>query len=379
MRFALVAGEISGDILGAAIIHALKVRFPEATFYGVAGPRMIEAGCEPVETIEALSVMGIAEVLRVLPRLFALRAQLVERFVRDEPDCFIGIDAPDFNLGLEKRLKQRGIKTVHVVSPTVWAWRKGRLKGIAESVSLMLCLYPFEKKFYDEHGVRAEYIGHPLADELDERVTQAQARQRLALPVMARTVAILPGSRAGEIKCLAERFVKAAAWLHARDPQLQFVTPLAKPALRAALEQAIAEYAPTLSWRLLDGQSREAMRAADVVLIASGTATLECLLLGRPMVIAYRTAPLTAWLMLKAGLLKTRHVGLPNLLAAEPLVPEFLQDAVVPEPVGEAVLKLLDDAWLRQRQLDQFGAVRRELKRDAGALASQAIKKLLYA
>ena len=379
MKFALVAGEISGDILGAAIIRALKTRFPEATFYGVAGPRMIEAGCEPVESIEALSVMGLVEVLRVLPRLFALRAQLVERFASDAPDCFIGIDAPDFNLGLEKRLKARGIKTVHVVSPTVWAWRKGRIHDIAESVNMMLCLFPFETQHYAGTGIRAAYIGHPLADELDARVTQAQARQDLELSPSQPLVAVLPGSRAGELGHLAVPFAQAVAWLHRRKPELRFITPLAKPSLRAPLERAMAEHAPDVPWSLIEGRSREAMRAADVVLIASGTATLECLLLGRPMVVGYRTAALTAWLMLKAGLLKTRHVSLPNLLCAQPLVPEYLQERLLPDKLGEELLALLDDAWRRQRQLDQFDAVRTELRRDAAAHAAQAIKKLLHA
>lgn len=379
MRFALVAGEISGDILGAAIIRALRERFPDATFYGVAGPRMIEAGCEPIESIEALSVMGIAEVVKVLPRLFALRAQLVERFANDEPDCVIGIDAPDFNLGLERRLRRRGLKTVHVVSPTVWAWRKGRIHGIAQSVNLMLCLFPFETQHYAGTGIRAAYIGHPLADQLDAGTAPAPARQALGLPPSQPLVAVLPGSRAGELAHLAVPFAKTVAWLHQRKPELRFVTPLAKPSLRAPLERAIAQHAPGVPWTLIDGRSREAMQAAEVVLIASGTATLECLLLGRPMVVGYRTAALTAWLMLKAGLLKTRHVSLPNLLCAQPLVPEYLQERLVPERLGEELLALLDDAWRRQRQLDQFDAVRRELKRDAAAQAAAAIKKLLYA
>lgn len=377
MRFALIAGEISGDILGAALIRALKARFPHATFYGVAGPRMIEAGCEAIESIEALSLMGIAEVLPAIPRLLRLRAQLVERFARERPDVVIGIDAPDFNLGLERRLRERGLRTVHVVSPTVWAWRQGRVKSIARSVDLMLCLFPFEPRFYAGHGVAAEYIGHPLADELDDAVTPEAARAALALDPAQSCVAILPGSRGGELKHLAEPFAQAAAWLHARQPALRFVTPIAKPKLRAVMQAAIARHAPQVPWTLLDGQSRDAMRAADAVLLASGTATLECLLLGRPMVVAYRTAALTAWMMLKLGLLKTAHVSLPNILAAQPSVRELLQDAATPEALGGALLELLDDAHARGRQLAQFGAVRAELKRDSAALAADAITRLL--
>lgn len=377
MRFALVAGELSGDLLGAALIRALRARFAGATFYGVAGPRMIEAGCEPIESIDSLSVMGLAEVLPAIPRLLALRAQLLRRFTHDRPDCVIGIDAPDFNLGLERRLRERGLRTVHVVSPTVWAWRQGRVKHIARSVDLMLCLFPFEPPFYAGHGVRAEYIGHPLADELDDAGSVQAARTSLGLEPQQPCVAILPGSRGGEVRHLAEPFVQAAAWLHARRPDLRFITPVAKPRLRAALQAAIAQHAPQVPWTLLDGQSREAMRAADAVLLASGTATLECLLLGRPMVVAYRTAAFTAWLMLKAGLLKTRHVSLPNILSAQPAVRELLQDAATPEALGAAVLTLLEDEAARTQQLAQFGAVRAELKRDSAALAAQAVAALL--
>lgn len=377
MRFALIAGEISGDILGAALIRALQARFPHATFYGVAGPRMIEAGCEAIESIEVLSLMGIAEVLPAIPRLLKLRAQLVERFARERPDVVIGIDAPDFNLGLERRLRERGLRTVHVVSPTVWAWRQGRVKSIARSVDLMLCLFPFEPKFYAGHGVAAEYIGHPLADELDDAVTAEAARSALGLDPAQTCVAILPGSRGGELKHLAEPFAQAAAWLHARQPALRFVTPIAKTKLRAMMQAAIQRHAPQVPWTLLDGQSRDAMRAADAVLLASGTATLECLLLGRPMVVAYRTAALTAWMMLKLGLLKTAHVSLPNILAAQPSVRELLQDAATPEALGGALLELLNDAHARGRQIAQFGAVRAELKRDSAALAADAITRLL--
>lgn len=377
MRIAIIAGEISGDILGASIIHALKARFPEATFYGIAGPRMTAAGCQAIESIEALSVMGLAEVIKELPRLLRLRTALVERLTQDRPDVVIGIDAPDFNLGLERRLRERGLTTVHVVSPTVWAWRQGRVKGIARSVDLMLCLFPFEPKFYAGHAVAAEYIGHPLADELDDSTTPQQGRRALGLAESDRTVAILPGSRGGELKYLAEPFAQAARWIADRAPDVRFVTPIAEPKLRVAMEQAIAAHAPGLDWTLLDGQSREAMRAADVVLLASGTATLECLLLGRPMVAAYRGSALTAWLMLRAGLLKTRHVSLPNLLAAEATVPEMLQEQCAPGPLGREVLALLTDAAARRRQLDQFTAVRHELRRHAAERAAAAIASLL--
>ncbi|HUP92080.1 MAG TPA: lipid-A-disaccharide synthase [Solimonas sp.] len=386
MRIALVAGEISGDILGAALIRALRARLPQASFYGVAGPRMVEAGCEAIESIETLSVMGLAEVLPALPRLLRLRARLVARLAADRPDVVIGIDAPDFNLGLERRLRECGMRTVHVVSPTVWAWREGRIKGIARAVDLMLCLFPFEPAYYARNpdaqraGLKAAYIGHPLADELDDSVTQAQARRGLGLAEAGPVVAILPGSRGGELKYLAEPFARAAAWLQAQGSErIRFVTPLAKPKLRAAMEQAIRQHAPGLDWTLLEGRSREAMRAADAVLLASGTATLECLLLGRPMVAAYRGSAFSAWLLQGAGLLKTHYVTLPNLLAREPTVPELLQEQASPERLGAEVQKLLVDPAQRARQLAQFEQVRTELKRDAAARAAEAIASLLGA
>lgn len=377
VRIALVAGEISGDILGGAIVAALKARHPDIHCYGVAGPRMIAAGCEAIASIDVLSVMGLAEVLRELPRLLRFRRELVDRLLRDRPDVVVGIDAPDFNLGLERRLRTRGLRTVHVVSPTVWAWRSGRVKAIARAVERILCLFPFEPDWYARHQVRADYIGHPLADELDDGVSAAQARQQLGLEATAPLVTVMPGSRHGEIKYLAEPFAQTARWLHERVPGLRFVTPVAKPALRAPIEAAIHTHAPGVPWQIVDGDSRTAMRAGDAVLLASGTATLECLLLGRPMVVAYRSSALTAFIMLRLGLLKTRHVSLPNLLCAEPVVPELLQDAASPEALGTEVLKLLQDAAARQRQLGRFADVRAALRCNAARRAAEAILDLL--
>lgn len=390
LRFALIAGELSGDLLGAALIRGLQELRPDAEFYGVAGPAMVQAGCRPLASIEALSVMGIAEVLPALPRLFRLRADLLRRLTGGErPDIVIGIDAPDFNLGLERRLRDRGLLTVQVVSPSVWAWRRGRVRGIVRAVDLLLCLLPFEPAFYDaeirRHALagrgrqrfQARYIGHPLANELDDSVLPSQARARLGLAADGPLLAVLPGSRGSEIEYLSDTFVQAAAWLRVRLPGLRLITPIAKPALRARFAEAIATHAPQLDWTVVDGQSRDVMRAADAVLLASGTATLECLLLGRPMVVAYKGSPLTAWLMLKAGLLKTRYVSLPNLLSADPCVPELLQQAATPAALGAALLPLLRDTDARQRQLRQFDAVRAELRRDAGAAAAQAITELL--
>ncbi len=377
LRFALVAGEASGDILGAALILALRARFPQARFYGVTGPRMRDAGCDSVATIDALSVMGIAEVVPKIPALLKLRRTLHERFAVDRPDCFIGIDAPDFNLPLERRLREAGLRVAHLVSPTVWAWRRGRVNTIARSVDLMLCLFPFEPKFYAEHGVRAEYIGHPLADELMEPIAREAARARFEIPAGAPCVAVLPGSRGGELACLAEPFAAAAAWLAHRVENLYCVLPVAKPSLRPVVDRAIALHAPNVRWRVVDGQSREAMRAADVVLLASGTATLECLLLRRPMVVGYRVAAATAWLIRTFNLIKTEHVSLPNLLATQPVVPEFIQEQVNAETLGPALLDLLQQPAARDCQLAQFMAVANELRRDAAARAADAIAGLI--
>lgn len=374
MRFALVAGEASGDILGAALIRGLRARYPHATFYGVAGPRMREAGCEAIESIDALSIMGLVEVLKHLPRLLRLRRELVERIARDKPDAFIGIDAPDFNLRVEQDLHDRGIRTVHVNSPTIWAWRPGRIHGIARAVDLMLCLYPFEPALYEKVGVQAACIGHPLADQLDDKAAPAAARRQLGLAEAGPVVAVLPGSRASELRYLAEPFAAAAARLHRADPGLRFVVPIARPDLKPTFEQAAARH-PGPAWTVLDGRSREAMQAADVVLLASGTATLECLLLGRPMVVGYKTSALTEWLVLK--LLKIPHVSLPNILSAAPVVPELLGRRATVEALAREVGQLLRHQVLRDLQVERFVAVHRELRRDAGGLAAAAIGTLL--
>ncbi len=377
MKFALVAGEASGDFLGGALIRALRAKFPDGTFYGIAGPQMIAAGCEAVDTIDSLSVMGIGEILRDLPRLLKLRSSTAKRFAAERPDCFIGIDAPDFTLFVERRVRAAGVKTVHYVSPTVWAWRQGRVKGIAKADDLMLCLFPFEPKFYADHHVTAAYVGHPLADELDDSVTTAQARATLGIAKEGKCVGVLPGSRHGELKYLAEPFVQTAAWLARRDPSLRLLVPIAKPSLRTEMEAAIAAHAPGVNWHLFDGHSRDVMRASDVVLLASGTATLECLLVGRPMVVGYQGSKLTAFLLLDLGMLKTKHVSLPNLLCAEPVVPELLRDRATAEHFGPAVAELLEQPSARERQLKQFSAVRGELKQDAAARAADAIAQLL--
>lgn len=381
MKFALVAGEASGDLLGAALIRALRVRFPEARFCGVAGPHMRQAGCQPLAGIEQLSVMGLAEVLPRIPAILRLRRELRRRWLAERPDCFVGIDAPDFNLALEAALKRGGIPTVHLVSPTVWAWRRGRVRHIVRAADRLLCLFPFEPQYYpsDHAGFKALYVGHPLADELSDPPSRSEARRRLELPEQGRVVAVLPGSRGSELKYLAAPFAAACARLAARDDALQFVVPLARPALRPAFEHAIRTQAPAARWRLLDGQARLAMAAADVVLLASGTATLECLLLDRPMVVAYRLAPLTVALLRAFRLIKIRRYSLPNLLCAQAVVPELIQEQATAENLAAAVRALLDEPAARERQTAAFAAVREQLRRDAAARAAEAIAERLSA
>jgi lipid-A-disaccharide synthase (EC 2.4.1.182) len=376
-RLAIIAGELSGDLLGGALITELRRRYPDAVISGVAGPRMLAAGCLPLASIESLSVMGLVEVLRHLPRLLRLRRELARRLLAERPDCVIGIDAPDFNLGLERRLRAAGLRTVHLVSPTVWAWREGRLRGIARAVDHMLVLLPFEAAWYRRHGVPATYIGHPLADEIEEVRDPLPARRRLGLEPSGPVLGVLPGSRHGEIARLAAPFAAVVARLAKAVPGLRVVTPVARPALRAELEAAIARFAPHADWRLIDGESRTVMEAADVVLLASGTAALECLLVGRPMVVGYAASPITVGILRLLGLIKVDKVSLPNLLAEGEPVPELLQEECTAERLFGPLMQLLHDETARRRQLETFAAVRSELRRNAAREAAAVIAGML--
>ncbi|HNF08840.1 MAG TPA: lipid-A-disaccharide synthase [Pseudomonadales bacterium] len=374
-RIALVAGEVSGDLLGGPLMAALKQRFAHASFEGIGGERMLAQGLSPLAEMERLSVMGLVEVLGRLPELLALRHRLVSHWIDDPPDLFIGIDAPDFNLGLEARLHAAGIRTAHYVSPSVWAWRQGRVKKIGKAVDLMLTLFPFEADFYRKADVAVEFVGHPLADELIEFGDAAAHRAAFDLSAEVPLVALLPGSRAGEVSRLAPLFFDTAAWCLRRLPALRFILPCANTARRAQLEQLLAQRDDSLPISLVDGRSREAMAAADAVLVASGTATLEAMLIGRPMVIAYRLAPLSFWILSK--LVKVPHVGLPNLLLHEQIVPEFLQNAAQPELLGQELLRLLESDSDREPMLVSFAQVRQQLARDASQRAAEAVSRLL--
>jgi lipid-A-disaccharide synthase len=373
LKIGLVAGEASGDLLGAGLIRAIRERVPAARFGGVAGPAMIEAGCEAWAPAERLSVMGLAEVLKVLPGLLRLRRGLARRMLEWQPDVFVGIDAPDFTLGLEKRLRSRGLRTVHYVSPSIWAWRAGRIRKIGRAADLVLCLLPFEPLLYENSGIGATFVGHPMADRIPERSDRAAARRSLGLQSDGGLVAVLPGSRGSELKYLASDFAGAIAWLAARREGLRFVGAMARPDLRLQFESALAERAPGVDVTLLDGQAEEAMAAADVVLLASGTATLQAALIKRPMVVAYRVAGLTRWVFETFGLIKLKRFALPNLLAGRDLVPEILQDEITPARLGEAVLSWLDDPSSCDGLTGEFDEIHTKLRRGADARAAEAI------
>lgn len=381
MRIALVAGEASGDILGAGLVAELRRRHPDAEFAGIGGDGMRAAGLDAWFDASELAVMGLAEVLRHLPRLLRLRRQLRERLLAWQPDVFIGIDAPDFNLGVERWLKQRGVRTVHYVSPSVWAWREKRAEKIGSSADRVLCLFPMEPPIYARHGVDARFVGHPLADEMPLEPDRLAARRALALDDDRPVLALLPGSRVGEIHRLAADFLAAAAQVVAQQPQLQVVVPMANAHARVAFEQVLGRHpdaaalAPAL--RVIDGQARTLMRASDVILLASGTATLEAMLAKRPMVVAYKVAPLTFALVKGLGLLKVDHYSLPNVLAGERVVPELMQHDCTPERLAEATLAMLRDPSAEARLAHRFRALHEQLRRDASARAADAVEELM--
>ncbi len=375
MRFGLVAGETSGDQLGAGLIRALQEADPDSRFEGVAGPLMQAAGCEAWEESEALAVMGLIEPLKEIPRLLCLRRLLLRRWSADPPDVFVGIDAPDFNLGLEIALKSRGIKTVHYVSPSVWAWRQRRVRKIARAADKVLCLLPFEKAFYDRHGIAADFVGHPLADTVPRDLSALRARQKLDIAASV-VVAVLPGSRVSEVNRLGPVFIAACRQMLAERPELRFVAPMASDKIREPFVAELHKAGVAEQFRLVDRQAQRAIVAADVVLLASGTAALEAALLQRPIVAAYRLAPLTYLLAKVLRLVKVPYFTLPNLLTAEPLVPEFLQGAATAEALSASVLGLLDDSARRAMIAGEFARLRDQLAQGADRLAASAVLEL---
>ena len=376
LSIGLVAGESSGDQLGAALIRALRTRMPRLSAAGVAGARMAAEGCEPWAQAHELSVMGLFEPLKELPRLALLRRRLKERFKRERPDVFIGIDAPAFNLGLAAQLRRAGLPTVQYVSPQVWAWRQRRVKLIARACDLVLCLLPFEAEFYRRHGVRAVFVGHPLADQIPLDVDQPHARRELGIEGAVAVVALLPGSRLAEVERLGLDFLGAARWLEARRPGVRFVAPMASAAVRRIFERQMQ----VLGWHgveLLDGDSQRALAAADVALVASGTATLETLLSKRPMVVAYRFGRLTALAIRRLGLVKVPHFSQPNLLAGRGLVPELFQEEVTPEALGTALLGELESGPRRETLQAEFRRIHETLRRGGAERAAAAVLDLV--
>lgn len=375
MRVALVAGEASGDLLGAGLIREIRARVPAATFEGVAGPAMQAEGCERIEEAEALAVMGLIEPLREIPRLLRLRRELIDRWRQSPPDVFVGIDAPDFNFGLEKALKAAGIPVVHYVGPSIWAWRAGRIRTVQKAVNRVLCILPFEKPIYDEHGVDAVFVGHPKADSVGGAVDTEAARAKFDL-TGHRVVAVLPGSRSNEVKRLGPIFAVAAAQLAAGDENLRFVAPAATPKLRPVIEQQLVDAGIRDRFRIVDGDSVAAISAADVVLLASGTAALEAALLAKPIVAAYKVSEVSARLFQLLRLIKTPYFTLPNLLTDEALVPELIQWAVTPDAVAKEVAALLGDDERRAMISREFAKLRTTLALDADQRAAEAVIEL---
>lgn len=379
-RIVIIAGEASGDQLGRGLIEALRERFPAAIFEGVTGPGMRAAGCQTWADYSPLAVMGLFEVLRHLPRLYKFKRDLQRRLLSNPPDVLIGIDAPDFNLRLEKFARKAGIPTVHYVCPSVWAWRQGRVKVLQQACDLVLCLLPFEKDFIAKHAVNACFVGHPLADEIElsdsDTASRGQARDQLGLDA-GPVVALLPGSRAGELRYIGPAFIEAARYIAEHMPAMQFISPAASPRTRAIFDSQCAAAGVEGRIRVVTGQARQVLAAADAVLLASGTATLETMLFMRPMVVAYRVARLTAWLLRVSGIIRIRLFSLPNLLAGKMLVPEFIQEQVAGPALGKAVMALLQQEDLRNAQLQEFAQLGALLRQSASHRAASAVAELL--
>ncbi|MBU2705790.1 lipid-A-disaccharide synthase [Zooshikella marina] len=373
IRIAIVAGEASGDLLGAGLIKALQQRFPQATFEGIGGPRMLALGFESFESMERLAVMGLTEVLGRVPELLRLRRRLVEYWQQQPPTVFIGIDAPDFNLGLEKKLKRSGITTIHYVSPTIWAWRQKRVFNVAESTHHVLTLFPFEAAFYEKHNIPVTFVGHPLADDIPMDMDQKTAQEKLSINTNCPTLAVLPGSRRSEVQRLAQLFMQAAKLCQRQLPDLQVLIPAANKH-RFQQIQEIAQAFPDLSTKVVLGQAQDVMAASDAILLASGTATLEAMLVKRPMVVAYRVSRITH--MLVSGMLKTPYVALPNLLANQLLVPELLQQQATPEHLAVAILKALHPQTASKLH-DTFRQIHQQLRCNASERAADAVAKLI--
>lgn len=375
LTIGIVAGEMSGDLLGAGLIQAIRQRYPQAKFVGIGGPAMIAAGCESLFPMERLSVMGIVEVLGRLRELLNIRKTLREHFIKNPPAVFIGIDSPDFTLPLEYKLKKAGIRTVHYVSPSVWAWRQKRVFKIREGVDLMLTLLPFEAAFYEKHKVPVKFVGHPFATSIDPEIDFNRAKHYWGFQPSDRVVAVMPGSRGGELKFMGPLFLETMRRLFILDPAVKFMVATANEARRKQFEQQVAEFDTKLPLQIIDGHAREVMAGSDVVLATSGTVTLEAMLLKRPMVVAFRWSALTHAII--SRLVKTEFISLPNLLAGKALVPEFVQDQAQPDKLANALLELLRNQDNRQRLQKEFAQLHAILNRNASQEAANAILALI--
>lgn len=377
IRIGILAGEPSGDLLGADLMRVLKSLHPDVTFEGIAGPRMQAQGCQSLAPMEKLSVFGLFEVLKHLPELLRIRKQVREHFLRNPPDVFVGIDAPDFNLPLERTLHQAGIKTVHYVSPTVWAWRPGRIKKLIGTLNALLCIFPFEARYFESTPVPARYIGHPLADALHPDEGGLRVRQELGIAPDTPVLTVMPGSRMGELTYLGARFLDTAARCKAQLPDLKILAPMVNAKTAAYFEQIRAEYFPGLEVHCVQAPAKDYIQAGDAVLTASGTATLEIMLLARPMVAAYCVSPMTAWVFQTFKLLKSPFVSMPNLVANERLIPEYLQQQARPEVMAKDLLVWLTDAEKRRQTVSRFEQLRSELAQDASHNAAQEVLRVI--
>lgn len=375
MRIGLVAGESSGDLLGAGMIKALRHSVSNLETEGIAGPNMIEQGCNALFPAEKLSIMGLVDALAQYRELRAIRNQLRDRFIANPPDAFIGIDAPDFNLTLLEQLRREGIPTIQYVSPQVWAWRRYRVKKIARAVDCVLTLFPFEEEFYREHNVPVKFVGHPFADQIPLATDKAAARINLGLPEDATIIALLPGSRVSEVKYLAEIFLQTAAYCFKQRSDIQFIVPFASAIVRDVFIQLGGELAEQLPITFIDGKAREVMGASDAILMASGTATLEAMLVKRPMVVAYRFSRLNYYIL--KIFVKIKNFSLPNLLAGETLVPEYIQEAAKPEVMGEKLLRYLNNPNDVKKIMERFTEIHHSLRQDTDRKAAEAVLSII--
>ena len=376
LTIGVVAGEASGDLLGAHLIRALRERLPRVRFTGIGGPRMQSAGLDVLYPMEKLAVRGYVEVLRHYLEIAGIRRSLAKHYLANPPALFVGVDAPDFNLDLELKLRSAGIPTAHFVSPSIWAWRGGRIHKIKRAVSRMLSIFPFEPPYYEKAGIPVTYVGHPFAEMLQQLPNRTAAREQLRLPAAGKIIALLPGSRVSELEQMADLFIETAKQIAAGLPEVVFLVPLVNRPTRELFETALYRCeARELNLTVLFGHAHEAMAAADVVLAASGTATLEAALLERPVVITYRMPRLSYWMMKARGYLP--YVGLPNILAGEFIVPEFLQDEATPENLSQAILNLMFDATVRARLEQRFHAMAGELRQNSGERIATALLPLI--